>query len=48
MTVHPSPFESDLDATIVASVNWHELLDEGHSRCGYIMKKMLEQLVLLD
>ena len=24
------------------------LLDEGHSRCGYIMKKMLEQLVLLD
>ena len=47
MTVHPSSLESDMDATIVAA-NWHELLDEGHSRCGYIMKKMLEQLVLLD
>ena len=47
MTVHPSSFESDMDATSVA-VNWHELLDEEHSRCGYIRKKDARTLVLLD
>ena len=51
MTVHPSSFESEVDTIqrLDRFVNWHELMNEGHSLVRCIHEKVVASLlVLLD